>query len=466
MADQKNNQAMDSNPATHSGLRRWADRGPLLLYSLVVIAILVAVNYIARDHSHSWDLTLNRIHSLSPESVKVVRGLKTPLHLIYFDRSEEFGRAREFLSKYQRQSNEVEVQYIEPDRHPDQARQYGIQSYGTLVVQAEGRKQLVNGLQEEDVTNALVRLLKGGRKVVYFAQGEGEYDPDDSGRHGLSQVKKALEDDNFTVKTVVLAQSPQVPADASVLVVGGPTHPLAEPEVNAISDYLSKGGRVLFLLGPESKGPLVDYLESKLDVKLTPDIVVDTSGVGRLFGASQLMPIVAHYDDHPITKEMTQLATLFPYARTVEPGDAKDAKASVSPLLETSSASFAATNFSLREVSLDPRTARKGPLTLAVAGTLPGSKAGDEGRFAVVGSADFILNPIVGFNGNQDLFLNSINWLASQEAFISIRPKQPNNTPINLSQTQMRAVFWSSMVGLPLIIVLGGVGVWWRRRRA
>jgi ABC-type uncharacterized transport system involved in gliding motility auxiliary subunit len=466
MADEKINSPAESNPASRSGLRHWADRGPLLLYSLVVIAILVAVNYIARDHSRNWDLTLNQIHSLSPESVKVVRGLKAPLHLIYFDRSEEFGRAREFLSKYQRQSNEVEVQYIEPDRHPDQARQYGIQSYGTLVVEAGGRKQLVNSLREEDVTNALVRLLKGGRKVVYFAQGEGEYDPEDSGRKGYSQVKQALQDDNFTVKTLVLAQSPQVPADAAVLVVGGPTHELVEPEVNAISDYLSKGGRVLFLVGPESKGPLVDYLGSKLDVKLTPDIVVDTSGVGRLFGASQLMPIVAHYDDHPITKEMSQLATLFPYSRTVEPGDEKDSKASVSPLLETSSASFAATNFSLREVSVDPKTARRGPLTLGVAGTLPGAKAGDEGRFAVFGSPDFIVNAIVGFNGNQDLFLNSINWLVAQEAFISIRPKPPNNTPINLSQTQMRAVFWSSLVGLPLIIVLGGLSVWWRRRRA
>lgn len=466
MAEEKTNPAAESKPAAHSGLRRWANRGPLLLYSLVVIAILVAVNYMANDHSRSWDLTVNQIHSLSPESVKIVRELKTPLHLIYFDHGEAFGRARSFLGKYQRESNQVQVQYVEPDRHPDQARQFGIQSYGTLVVEANGRKQLVNSLNEQDVTNALVRVLKGGRKVVYFAQGEGEHDPEDPGRNGCSRIKQALEDDNFTVKTVVLAQSPKVPADAAALVIAGPTHDMMEPEVTAISDFLNQGGRVLFLLNPEDKGPLVDYIQSKLDVKLTPDIVVDTSGVGRLFGASQLMPIVAHYDDHAITHEMRDLATLFPYARTVEPGDEKDAKATVSPLLETSEASFAATNFSLQRVSLDPKTARRGPLTLAVAGTVPGAKAGDEGRFAVFGSADFIVNPIESFNGNQDLFLNAINWLASQEAFISIRPKPPNNTPINLSQTQMRAVFWSALVGLPLLIVLSGVGVWWRRRRA
>src|SRR5579864_3404471 len=285
MAEEKNNPAAEVNPAHRSGLRRWADRGPLVLYSLVVIAILVGVNYIARDHSHSWDLTLNQIHSLSPESVKVVRELKTPLHLLYFDRGEEFGRARAFLSKYQRDSHNVDVEYIEPDRHPDKARQYGIQSYGTLVVEAEGRKQLVNTLGEEDVTNAIVRVLKGGRKTVYFAQGEGEHDPDDTGRNGCSQLKKALEDDNFTVKTLVLAQSPRVPADAAVLVVAGPTHDMVGPEVDAISSYLSQGGRVLFMLTPQTSGPLVDYLQTKLDVKLTPDIVVDTSGIGRLFGA-------------------------------------------------------------------------------------------------------------------------------------------------------------------------------------
>src|SRR5579871_1503714 len=162
MADDKINSAAENHVPPRSGLRRWADRGPLLLYSVVVLAILVFVNYIARDHSRSWDLTLNQIHSLSPESVKVVRGLKTPLHLIYFDRAEAFGRAREFLGKYQRQSNQVDVQYIEPDRHPDKARQYGIQSYGTLVVESGGRKQLVNSLTEEDLTNALVRVLKGG----------------------------------------------------------------------------------------------------------------------------------------------------------------------------------------------------------------------------------------------------------------------------------------------------------------
>ncbi|HLK33670.1 MAG TPA: GldG family protein [Terriglobales bacterium] len=466
MADDKINSAAENHVPPRSGLRRWADRGPLLLYSVVVLAILVFVNYIARDHSRSWDLTLNQIHSLSPESVKVVRGLKTPLHLIYFDRAEAFGRAREFLGKYQRQSNQVDVQYIEPDRHPDKARQYGIQSYGTLVVESGGRKQLVNSLTEEDLTNALVRVLKGGRKVVYFVEGEGEHDPEDSGRSGYSQVKQALQDDNFTVKTLVLAQSPQIPADAAVVVVGGPTREFVQPEVTAISDYLSKGGRALFLLGPETKGPLLDYVESSLDVKLTPDIVVDTSGVGRLFGASELMPIVAKYDEHPITKEMSRLATLFPYARTVEPGDVKNSKASVTPLLETSSASFASSNFSLRQVSLDPRTARRGPLTLAMAGTLPGAKPADEGRFAVFGSADFIANGIVGFNGNRDLFLNAINWLASQESFISIRPKPPNNTPINLSQNQMRVIFWSCLVGLPLLIVLGGIGVWWDRRRA
>ena len=103
-------------------------------------------------------------------------------------------------------------------------------------------------------------------------------------------------------------------------------------------------------------------------VKLTPDVVVDTSGVGQLFGASELMPIVAQYDQHPITAKMNQVATLFPYARTVEPGSVPGAKATVTTLVETSAQSFATTHFANNQVRVDPVSDRHGPLPLGVAG--------------------------------------------------------------------------------------------------
>lgn len=447
-------------------------RGTLVAYILVIVAVLVAVNVVSSQHSRSWDLTKNQRYSLSAESVQILHGLKQPLKLIYFDRSSNFAQAKQLLSEYQRESNKVSVEYVDPDRHPDEARAYQIQNYGTTVVDTEGRRQTVTNLTEQDLTNAIVRTLKGARKVAYFVEGEGERDPNDSGRNGYSDLKTALESENFTVQTLVLAQTPKVPADCNVLVVAGPDHPMSQPEIDAISQYINGGGRAIFLVNYETTGPLIDYLQTALDVNLTPDdVVVDTSGVGRLFGASEVMPIAATYESHPITAEMHDEATLFPYARTVDPGSVSGSKATVQALVETSQASFAATKFNGN--TIDTTGARQGPLSLAVAGTLPttatsGDQAGDsaEARYVVIGSPDFVSNAVLGFNGNQDFFLNAMNWLSAQENFITVRPKPPENSPVNLSGAQMTTMFWLLLVGLPVAIAIFGVSVWWRRRAA
>lgn len=458
-------------PAPPSGWRqRAAARGTLFAYIAVVIAVLIVINVVSNRHDHTWDLTKNHAYSLSPESVKILQHLHQPLHLIYFDHSINFPHAKRFLSRYLRQSNQVHLRFVDPDRHPELARKYKIRDYATTVVALAGRNQLVTNLDEQDITNAIIRVMKGGKKTVYFVLGEGERSPDDTGRSGYSVLKAAMVAENFTPKTLILAEHPQIPADCAVLVVAGPTHALVKPEVQAIADYLNRGGRVLFLINIQTRGALIQYLRQTLNVALKPDVVADLSGVGRLFGASKLMPIVATYDPQPITNQMQNLATIFPFARTVGVGQSARTKATVTPLLETTPQSFAATDIANGEIRIDPRTDQHGPLTLGVAGTLPpppGAKdANSGGRFVVYGSPDIAANAFIGFGGNRDLVLNTFNWLSAQTAFISIRPKPPQNTPINLNRTQMSTIFWLVLVALPLFLILCGVAVWWRRRSA
>ncbi len=82
----------------------------------------------------------------------------------------------------------------------------------------------------------------------------------------------------------------------------------------------------------------------------------------------------------------------------------------------------------------------------------------------VVGSSSFPGNSILGFQGNRDLTLNMLNWLSSDEDLISIRPKDPADNRIMLSRQQMTLLFFTSVVLMPLAIVVMGVSVWWRRR--
>ncbi len=450
---------------------RWLERGRLLSYALIVLAVLIAVNRLAVLHDKSWDLTRSHRYSLSPESIQIVRQLKQPLHMIYFNRSSHFSSAKAFLTRYARASRQVHLDFVDPDRHPMQARRYKVQTYGTLVLALPGRTHNVSTLSEQKITNALVRMLKGARKIAYFAQGDGERRPAGTGRSGYSSIARSLKSENFTVKPLVLDQTPQVPANASVLVIAGPTHAWLPAEVTAVANYLAQGGRVLFMFNFQSGGPLVHYVEQQLDVKLTPNVIVDNSGLGRIFGASPLMPIAAHYDPHPITNQMHDLATLFPMARTVEPAHNPNSSAVVSPLLETSAASYAITNLkglASGRIRINPATAQHGPLTLGVAGTLPATAVKpqhQEARFVVYGSPDFAANAFLGFSGNRDLFLNTMNWLAGESRFITIRPKPRHNTPINLSATQMAWIRWSVLGMLPGVILLAGIFVWWRRRR-
>jgi ABC-type uncharacterized transport system involved in gliding motility auxiliary subunit len=234
---------------------------------------------------------------------------------------------------------------------------------------------------------------------------------------------------------------------------------------------VENGGRALFLIDPPLKlgkedtaanAALAGVIQS-WGVTLNKDLALDTSGVGQLFNLGPEVPLVTNYESQPIVRDLKEVATAFPLSRTLEVKSPD--KGTAEKLFSTSANSFATTRINSAEIRIDPKTDKKGPLTLAAAGTY--NNSGDkskEGRFVVVGSSNWVVNNIVRFNGNRDLFLNMMNWLSSDEDLISIRPKDPDDRRLNISQRQMNTLFYSSMIFLPLIVVASGFAVWWRRR--
>jgi ABC-type uncharacterized transport system involved in gliding motility auxiliary subunit len=101
---------------------------------------------------------------------------------------------------------------------------------------------------------------------------------------------------------------------------------------------------------------------------------------------------------------------------------------------------------------------------MAAAGTYNTGKQNSQGRFVIIGSSGWASNRFIDFNGNSDLALNAVNWLASDEDLISIRPKAPEDRRITMTQSQLGIVRATSQFVLPLIIVVAGFGVWWKRR--
>ena len=446
----------------------------LVVYVAIVLAILAAGNFLADRYNKTFDATKNKIFSLSDQTKKVVGNLKQDVKIYYFDdplayRESRFGPSpQDTLQRYESLSHHLKVEFVDPVKFPKKAMDMKVSTKGTTIVEVGERREEAKSVTEEQITNALIRALKTEKRTACFLGGHGEYDPENSQPNGYSVAKEGLEGNNFTVKSVsLLSKEAAVPADCTVLVVAGPKNDVLDVEIAAIQKFVEGGGRAMFLLDPPTKGVVTTKLVKLLGdwgAKVNDDIVVDLSGVGQFFGADELSPLVVKYESHPITQEMRNVACLFPLARSVEPGS-PGGKASVEKLFGTTPKSFGTTNFASGQIKIDPKKDKAGPLTLGVAGTIRGGAEGKEGRFVVVGSSRFASNSTMGFpGGNRDLYLNMMSWLGSDEDLISIRPKSPDDRRMTMSAAQMQRLLYSSVILLPLAIIVSGTMVWWRRR--
>ena len=440
------------------------------VYILVVLAIVVVANVLADRYNKSLDTTSNKQYSLSDQTKKIVSGLKQNATITYFNQSTRFQQGKDVLDEYASLSPKIHIEYVDPDKNPQLARAAGIRDFGTAVVQIGDKKDTAKSVTEEGLTGAFIRVLKGTTRTVCFVTGSGEHAIDDTERDGLSQFKDVLAKDEYQAKAIDLLQKAEVPSDCTTLVIAGPTHDYQQPQVDAIKTYVENGGRAFFMLDPpiqfgRSQIAANDALTSLLaswGVTLDKDMILDLNPVGQLAGLGPQVALVTTYSSQPIVSGMRGSAVGFPLSRSMEIKNA--GKTSVEKLFDSSSSSLATSNLSSPEVTVADPNNRKGPLTIAAAGTYNTGKQNSQGRFVVTGSSSWAANRFLGFNGNSDLALNTVNWLSSDEDMISIRPKQQEDRRITMTRAQLNLVRATSQFVLPLLVVLTGTMVWWKRR--
>lgn len=467
---------------------------------LLAAAIVVAVNYVLARQNLRWDLTAGGQYSLSDQTRQVLDTLPGPVRIMVFAREPDFPRYRDRLDEYAYRSGRVTVEYVDADRRPMLARQYEVQSYGTIVFEHEGRVERVESDSEQDLTNALITVVEGAEQTVYFLGGHGEKTHTGTDRDGYGTVSAALALDNFEVEPLILAQRGAVPDDATVVVAAGPQTDLLPGEVDALGAYLDRGGKLLLLLDPPVTGdePVPEGilgLVREWGIEVGTDVVVDASGVGQLFGADASVPVAASYPFHPIT-ERFNLLTAYPLARSVSPASGGPAGRVAQPFIETGPQSWQEADIdslATGQVELDEEGGdRPGPVSIGMAVSAPApspagagddaaedGEAGDtadggsdgdgdstppETRLAVIGDSDFASNAVVGIQGNRDMFLNTVNWLAQQENLISIRAREPEDRRLTLTASAQRRLFWLSVLLLPAAILGVGVYTWMSRR--
>lgn len=461
-------------------------------YSLVVLAVIVLINFLAGRHHTRIDLTEDRVFSLSEQTVRVLEELPRAVSVTAFYQDSEPTRRKleDLLDEYRYRTDRLTVRFVDPDKNPAAVRRYEVSEYGTIVLESGERESRVTVADEESITNALIQVTKDTERVVYFTTGHGERGLDDGERNGVTLLKQALEKQHYTVRPLLLNQS--IADDATLVVIAGAKKRFLETEIALLREYLEAGGR-LFLMQDPGDDPGLGDLLAGYGVSFRDDVVIDK--ISQLFGGDALVPLVAPegYDGaHAITRNFTY-QTFYPMARSIEVGDEIPAGVRITELARTSDYSWG----ELSQDELQGGTIQMtegvdvaGPVTLgaaivigdppedAAAETVPdgeqeaGSHAADrpetappETRLLLFGDSDFSSNAYFNVSGNGDFILSGIAWLAEQGELVSIRPKTTTPRIVVLTSQQRFFYFLTIVAFAPLAVTVAGVGIWMRRKR-
>ncbi len=434
-----------------------------------LLGILILINVVVFQNPKSWDLTEDRQYSLAPETIAALTSVEADVQLIGFyspERADSRDSLRPLLQQYQEEGGgRVTYEFIDPREQPFLAQELGVTRDASLVVTLGSASEVTSVASEQEITGAIVRLAHPGTRTVYFLTGHGERDPQAGDDLGYDQVRQALEAKNYSVQSLSLLITPQVPEDALAVVVAGPTAPLSQAEVDVLSTYVDQGGGLVVLADPlptigedATPDPLATFLGDAWGLELREDLVVDLSS------SMPLAAIASSYPAHPVTDRLQSLATYFPTSRSVAVAPSAETKTRTELIL-TGSNSWGETSLEglNQNRSIEFNDGQDSPGPLAVGATAEDFVSA--ARLVVIGDSDFGSNAIFFDLGNGDLLVNSIDWASGQDELISLTPKEATERYVTPpSREVLLLVFAVSVLLLPALFLILGLATWWGRR--
>jgi len=426
---------------------------------VIVIGIVALLAFIStRQHLRS-DWTENKLYSLADQTEKVISGLDKDVKIIAFFKESDQIRVKDELDKYIYESDFVEVEYVDPDEIPQIAIQYQVKEYNSLVVESGAKKEIIKNLNEANLTNAIIKVTRDVEKTIYFLTGHGERSISEDGNESFKQAAEAIKKENYLVKKLNLLMrinsGKGIPDSCSVLVIANPRNNFFTSELDTIQKYIDSGGKALIMLDPENNQDIRLFIE-QYKVKVGDDIVFESDMMRRLMSGGPGTLLINDYDKNiHITKDFNNsINTLFPLACSVMPMDDKG-EFEIKDMLKTSVNSWAELDYRTREVGFNEGRDIPGPVTIA---TLIEKNVKDKKMSLVLfGDSDFAKNGYFKNQGNADLFLNTVNYLAEEEDLISIRPKEIDDRRVTLTQAEVTTIFYLVVIAIPLLVIIAGV---------
>jgi hypothetical protein len=472
------------------------------LYTVGVIVALFAVvglaNFALILHDAHIDLTREKVFTPSDPALEVADNIDRPVRLTYFFQSDDpnGARAADIVKVMGRRNALLEIRTIDPDKEPTVAETYGIKLYNAAVIEAEGRRVVVNTTDETEIAIGIQRVLRVRVVTICFMEGHGEYRADnyeyhthleglaghshgDSASavvkmpgHGVGRLRRSLESLGYDARQIVPASEDGIPPDCNLVIDAGPRTTFLPAESAALEDYLRRGGSVLlmfdlgFVLAPG-----LERLVGTLGVRLPQAVVVDPKSH---YATDPEMVAVTAYDKHPITRNVS--FTFYPGVRPLTLTQAGE-NLRATALISSSNESYTkpVTPVQQREITVAgapsaadadaDSEAEQQPHVLAAAieGTLPGAD-GQPFRSVVIGDSDFATNSFYPYMANSDLVLAMVRWLVREEREAPITSRIPVPPLVLLTRGQMQGIFLLVEVLLPLSVIALGGWMWWRQR--
>jgi ABC-type uncharacterized transport system involved in gliding motility auxiliary subunit len=431
----------------------------LLFYLLLATAVGLA-GWLSSRYVLTWDWSSGARNSLTEVSQQLLQRLESPLHIVSFS-PEDAGlrqQIKDVVARYQRYSDKITLEFVNPDVRPDLVRELGIRVTGELRLTYQGRSENLRTVTEEALSNTIQRLIQQRDHWISILEGHGERRFSGRANHDLGGFGEELQRKGYHIQPLDLAGSVDIPHNTAVLVIAGPQVDYRTDEVTRISSYIREGGNLLWLLDPGSLHGL-DEIMNQLGLSLLPGTVVDANAA-TLGLESPAMALVPRYPDHPVTRDF-ELVTLYPYAAALEYAEAGPWK--TTPLLNTLSRSWNETGLLQGEIErTEEQGEHAGPLTIGVA--LEREIEGRQQRILVIGDGDFLSNSFLGNSGNLDLGLNIFRWMSGDDKLLNIPARTAPDRNLELSLTAGVVISLGFLFALPLLFLGAGLLIWWRRR--
>jgi ABC-type uncharacterized transport system involved in gliding motility auxiliary subunit len=424
------------------------------LSCLLLVAILGMLNASAALRPVTFDLTSSGRNTLAIETRNILQKLPGDVALKQFGRTPD-PRVDQLLASMARESSRVKSQFVDAEKSLQQAREYGVLRNGTVIVEYGAKYRKIEQVTEPALVTAVLQVTSTVEPLVCLAQGDGERGFSDEGSTGLSMWVAAIKASNYRADPISLTQQ-DVPRLCTVVVVAGMADGFGQARLDRLGRFLITGGRIAFLIDPPVDAVVSTWLRP-YGIGVGDGIAIDNSSGGRSVGTGPEMLLGVSYNNHPVTRGFG-LATIYDRAAPLRV-ERQDVGKPV-PLVATGAGSFEKLDLTSQSLTFREGRDRPGPLTMAIAATIPrGAQDAvrPEPRIVAFGDSDWVTNANLGRQGNRDLALRMIAWLAGDEEAHVVAAGDRENRRISMTERMRTSMYVVNLLLLPAIPFVAGV---------